>query len=1001
MSIPKVAVQTPSLDGVSMTRCYLPYNHLHQNNKIELVPKWELYRAHIAVFHRHYDQDALEAIRDARRRGIKVLTDIDDDLFNLARTNPAYAQYASSNYQTKLKTLLQELDLIVVSTPDLAKKFGVYNKTHVVPNGLDFQNVWLPLPASIRQKVTIGYTGSTSHAGDFDFLKGLFRNLHRRYGSQIRWVFMGHRPPWLQDELPDFEFYDWVSTPQYPNAVRQLGIDIGLAPLVYNEFNLAKSNLKFLEYASIGAAFVGSDIGPYKTIPQECGFLLKNKKEAWEKTISRLIEHPELRIQSADRAQAYALANYGIDKTSEPLYEALQSLNPDLSLNASFVPYLPQDAPGAVDVIIPVYNSREKTEACLKAIIQDLGPSDRLLVMDDASTDPGLETLYSSLAQDRRVQVHRNEENQGYLKNVNLGLRLTSRDVIIMNSDIIPMPGLVSRLKQSAYSYSKIGIVSPITDHGTIASFPSYSDAPALVKHPDLTNHPLIWSHTACGYCMYIKARVFEDYGLFDESYGFGYWEENEFSARIREKYLCAFDPGAFVYHANSSSVDDQTKQDSSAANYKKFSKAYPEYFFQQTCFYHSRPFETVRKRLAASTQDPRPRVLFVAHSLTALGGTEKHMKDLAAAFKDLAHVFIAFPDQRTASLIVNYHDIDQSMRVYYTPAYPVAPDELPKWERAWNDVLEEVRPDLIHVHHLLHHPLNTLAFFQKNHPTVVSFHDSFAVCPDPHLSNCPGTNSCASCLPTHFQQPVSIEYQNHRRQVLASALQKAQALIAPSEYTASIIKSVYPDLNIDVIPHGIQPLAHQYAPSTSLPLKVGYFGTLSPKKGLFTLIRAFEQLFSENRPIELHLHGAPPFGRDAKLEQFVQKYASRVHYHGAYVPSQLNSLVKDIDVAVIPSTVPESFCYVLSELHSAKVPVIASNIGALSSRIQHGINGYLFTPDNHLELISLLREIVQCPQALSDISKNISAPETLEQTAQKIFTLYSSILIKNTCLRT
>jgi glycosyltransferase involved in cell wall biosynthesis len=86
-----------------------------------------------------------------------------------------------------------------------------------------------------------------------------------------------------------------------------LDFDIGIAPLAYNEFNKSKSDLKVLEYASLGIPVVASDFGPYAdtVVHGETGFLVKHSHE-WSRYLRMLVEDHQLRETMSVNAKLWA-----------------------------------------------------------------------------------------------------------------------------------------------------------------------------------------------------------------------------------------------------------------------------------------------------------------------------------------------------------------------------------------------------------------------------------------------------------------------------------------------------------------------------------------------------------------------------------------------------------------------------------------------------------------------------------------------------------------------
>ena len=83
--------------------------------------------------------------------------------------------------------------------------------------------------------------------------------------------------------------------------------DIAIAPLADTPFRRCKSDIKFLDYAAIGAAAVLSDVGPYPATVRhgETGWLVENTSAAWVDALERLIADAELRRHLAEGARRY------------------------------------------------------------------------------------------------------------------------------------------------------------------------------------------------------------------------------------------------------------------------------------------------------------------------------------------------------------------------------------------------------------------------------------------------------------------------------------------------------------------------------------------------------------------------------------------------------------------------------------------------------------------------------------------------------------------------
>jgi glycosyltransferase involved in cell wall biosynthesis len=83
--------------------------------------------------------------------------------------------------------------------------------------------------------------------------------------------------------------------------------DIAISPLQNTPFNNCKSDIKFLDYASIGTAGIYSQSPVYSSVvrSQHNGWLAENSSEAWEEALETLIQDTALRLKIAQNATRY------------------------------------------------------------------------------------------------------------------------------------------------------------------------------------------------------------------------------------------------------------------------------------------------------------------------------------------------------------------------------------------------------------------------------------------------------------------------------------------------------------------------------------------------------------------------------------------------------------------------------------------------------------------------------------------------------------------------
>jgi len=236
----------------------------------------------------------------------KLTYDIDDLVHEIEECNiPAY-QYYTETRKKNLIDLFNLSDLVTFSTQFLKdyyeERHGIKH-SKVVPN---FLPKWLWNGCGQRDKYNKGkngklrilWTGSASHigkGGDMEFLLPLINKTI----DEFEWVFLGTCPPSL---LGKVQFYDWEEFYTYPRHLDSVDADVGIVPVKDHIFNLAKSDLKFLEYSAVGlpsvCSSIGEGMGPYDLVPNAT--VVKNNIDDWYQALKALEKDQDLRKKTLE-----------------------------------------------------------------------------------------------------------------------------------------------------------------------------------------------------------------------------------------------------------------------------------------------------------------------------------------------------------------------------------------------------------------------------------------------------------------------------------------------------------------------------------------------------------------------------------------------------------------------------------------------------------------------------------------------------------------------------
>jgi len=294
--------------------------------------------------------------------------------------------------------------------------------------------------------------------------------------------------------------------------------------------------------------------------------------------------------------------------------------------------------------------------------------------------------------------------------------------------------------------------------------------------------------------------------------------------------------------------------------------------------------------------------------------------------------------------------------------------------------LIERERPAVMHCHNIF--PLLSPAIYyaaQALHiPVVQTLHNYRLLCPSAILYR--AGHTCEACLGTATFWPGVLHgcYQNSRAATVVTAAmlsthrwvstwsRKVDRYIALSDFARKkFIEGGLPADRISVKPNFL----HSAPPSASG--KDGYalyVGRLVEEKGLAVLLEAWQHI---GMRLPLKIVG------DGPLSSMVSKGMEQIPgvvWLGNQPREQVNALMQNAEVLVLPSLWYEGFPMTVVEAYAAGLPIVASNIGSLSSLVEHGRTGRQFRPGSAHDLYLQIEWILSHPQALAEMRQTARA---------------------------
>jgi len=218
------------------------------------------------------------------------------------------------------------------------------------------------------------------------------------------------------------------------------------------------------------------------------------------------------------------------------------------------------DSAKNIFAIILNWNNYGDTEKCVESLSEVSSIQLNIIIVDNFSDDGSFEKLKNRFFD---KVILRTEKNLGYAGGMNLGINYALNNnashILISNNDMTYEKDFFLPSLKLIESNEKIGIVSPkvLYMHDKSKIYCAGGDfilhrasGVAAYRNQNATTIGLTERKISMaeGSCFLAKAEVFSKCGIFNEKF-FMYFEDLEFSDRVRKYFEIWFTPESIVYH--------------------------------------------------------------------------------------------------------------------------------------------------------------------------------------------------------------------------------------------------------------------------------------------------------------------------------------------------------------------------------------------------------------------------------------------------------------------
>ena len=367
------------------------FNHEPNWDDLNAFEKYDIIHIHKGIYNNM--ESFWNALRYFKTKNIVTILDIDDH-WEVGKDHPLYSSNKYMKTAEKITTTFKLVDYVTTTTEIFANKIKKYNQNvYVWPNAIDPRIEQFQPIKEKSDRIRFGFVMGSSHEKDMQQIIGVANRIPQRLFDKIQFVLCGfdirgtmtnidrngnitgtrHIKPeesvWYRYEKIVTDNYKIVSPyyrdflhkfmpmVQYPLVNNEVyrrqwtldtdnyakhyrNIDVLLVPLVNNEFNSVKSELKFVEAGFTKTAVIASNFGPYTIgsnsmfkkggeIDETGNCILIDESKAhkdWAKYIIRLADNPELITKLQENMYNHVKDTYDIRNVSVKRAEWYKSI---------------------------------------------------------------------------------------------------------------------------------------------------------------------------------------------------------------------------------------------------------------------------------------------------------------------------------------------------------------------------------------------------------------------------------------------------------------------------------------------------------------------------------------------------------------------------------------------------------------------------------------------------------------------------------------------------
>jgi len=307
------------------------------------------------------------------------------------------------------------------------------------------------------------------------------------------------------------------------------------------------------------------------------------------------------------------------------------------------------------------------------------------------------------------------------------------------------------------------------------------------------------------------------------------------------------------------------------------------------------------------------------------------------------------------------------------------------------NKILEEFKPDIVHLHFIFYHTSPSVLWGLRKIPTIYTVHAHEVLSPMGinKTSRCkhPEEQYCIHCIGIVKFIPEKI-----KRKLFLFLSKNVDLYISPSKHHYKLLNK-----------YKFSPATHLYNGFQLLypsPIKKGnhllYVGRLAKDKGVSYAIMAMLEILIKIPTASLIIVGTGP--EETSLKKLVKdlNLENNVKFIGHINNDEIAYYYKNAQIVVVPSIYPDNLPTVCIEAMSVGRPIIGSDFGGIPELIDNRSTGYIIPPFSSKAIAKKAIELLENRKLLEAMGENArkkSELYSIEKHADKIEKIYLELL--------